>query len=810
MSILKSGNKILGLLLVLAFVAVVGLVLPSAASAGSGKWTKMDCPTEKGISAVWGSSSSDVFAVAGGNIILHYDGTSWTSTPAPEGAVGLRDIWGSSGNDVFAIGNNWKTDKGIILHYDGISWSLMDHPIDIGDHGYTKAIWGSAGNDVFIGTETGGYIFHYNGSTWKQMYQVPPSPFGYGDEVNGIWGSSSSDVFVVTALGFIYHYDGSNWSKMFKCTDEYGEGIFLFDVWGSSGSDVFVGGYCGSIFHYDGEEWRRMDTPVNSPEGEDRYELFTDIWGSSPSDLFVLAICNWQCENEYTVILHYNGTSWSAMEIPEEASKYLNDVWGSSAHDVFVVGRAGTILHYDGPAAVDYTLTVNVDPAGSGTVELDPPGGTYPAGTIVTLAAYAAEGYAFDHWSGDLSGSANPAAITMDANKNVTAHFVPALPDLTITALNLPADVYKGSPVTVNATVYNSGKAGAESFSVAIYVYTGDSATLVDTKSVSSLAYGSGTDVDFTWTPAAAGQVTLKAIADSGNAITELNETNNELTKETTVTEKSVMNISPADKTVTVGETFTLDVVVTPAVVIAGAQFDLSFDPSVMEVTYVAEGNLLKQGVTSTYFQAGVIDNPNGKLTGVAGAITTPGAEVSGAGTFATVTFKAKAQGSTNLALSNVVVGNKAGQAVAVAVTGGSVAVTAPSPGGGGGGGGGAIPSTPVEQVNPGEVPVAGPPTEVGISFLDLPAGHWAREVIEFMAAKGFLKGYPDGTCRPDQPGNQGGICGYAGARAGASGSSRRSYLHRRSAGRLALPGHRQRFPPRPGQGLQRQHLRPR
>ena len=36
-------------------------------------------------------------------------------------------------------------------------------------------------------------------------------------------------------------------------------------------------------------------------------------------------------------------------------------------------------------------------------------------------------------------------------------------------------------------------------------------------------------------------------------------------------------------------------------------------------------------------------------------------------------------------------------------------------------------------------------------SFSDLPPDHWAREVIEEMTARGIFKGYPDGTCRPDQ-----------------------------------------------------------
>jgi uncharacterized repeat protein (TIGR02543 family) len=56
-------------------------------------------------------------------------------------------------------------------------------------------------------------------------------------------------------------------------------------------------------------------------------------------------------------------------------------------------------------------------------VTLDPPGGVYDDGTVVTLTAVPDSGWQFDNWSGDLSGSANPTTITMDANKTVTANF---------------------------------------------------------------------------------------------------------------------------------------------------------------------------------------------------------------------------------------------------------------------------------------------------------------------------------------------------------------------------------------------------
>lgn len=42
----------------------------------------------------------------------------------------------------------------------------------------------------------------------------------------------------------------------------------------------------------------------------------------------------------------------------------------------------------------------------------------------MTLTAVGDEGYLFSHWSGDLTGSANPASVVMNKNKTITANFV--------------------------------------------------------------------------------------------------------------------------------------------------------------------------------------------------------------------------------------------------------------------------------------------------------------------------------------------------------------------------------------------------
>jgi uncharacterized repeat protein (TIGR02543 family) len=75
-----------------------------------------------------------------------------------------------------------------------------------------------------------------------------------------------------------------------------------------------------------------------------------------------------------------------------------------------------------GDPNTNYTLTTSV--SGSGSISLNPSGGIYAGGTVVSLTANPASGYEFVGWSGDLSGTTNPSSITITNNKSVTANFI--------------------------------------------------------------------------------------------------------------------------------------------------------------------------------------------------------------------------------------------------------------------------------------------------------------------------------------------------------------------------------------------------
>ena len=93
-----------------------------------------------------------------------------------------------------------------------------------------------------------------------------------------------------------------------------------------------------------------------------------------------------------------------------------------SSESIIVNGYAVALLEAQNSTPPDqYTLTVTS--AGSGSVTKSPNQATYTYGTVVTLTATPGIGYDFSGWSGDLNGNTNPATITINGNKTVTATF---------------------------------------------------------------------------------------------------------------------------------------------------------------------------------------------------------------------------------------------------------------------------------------------------------------------------------------------------------------------------------------------------
>ena len=74
-----------------------------------------------------------------------------------------------------------------------------------------------------------------------------------------------------------------------------------------------------------------------------------------------------------------------------------------------------------------YSLAISSKPSDCGKVSVDTPPPSpegYPAGTEVTISATANKGYQFSRWSGDNTDNENQITITIDSDKQLTAHFI--------------------------------------------------------------------------------------------------------------------------------------------------------------------------------------------------------------------------------------------------------------------------------------------------------------------------------------------------------------------------------------------------
>ena len=133
--------------------------------------------------------------------------------------------------------------------------------------------------------------------------------------------------------------------------------------------------------------------------------------------------------------------------------------------------------------------------------------------------------------------------------------------------------------------------------------------------------------------------------------------------------------VVPHTQDVQPGDFFTADIKIIPqGANIAGWEFDLVFNPGLVQVISVTEEDFLKEDEASTLFLAGTINNIEGKLVGVTSAITTPGKSVKKPGIAATIHLKAlQVPGTSPLLLQSVTIGDANGAPLPVSINSGEV-----------------------------------------------------------------------------------------------------------------------------------------
>jgi len=198
-------------------------------------------------------------------------------------------------------------------------------------------------------------------SAQTSIFHVVPTPnfFPSGnDDLNAVSASSPSDIWAVGQSTI--HFDGNVWTAV---SAPHLTGInenALLGVADLSPTNAWAVGYTTTpsqtqlLEHWDGTEWSDFPGP-KLPQGSEPY--LSSISADSPSDIWAAGhILQDDGLQLFGLIEHYDGTKWTAIEIP--TTPFLNAIAAISSDDVWVAGYSGNtgetsktfLAHWNGTA----------------------------------------------------------------------------------------------------------------------------------------------------------------------------------------------------------------------------------------------------------------------------------------------------------------------------------------------------------------------------------------------------------------------------------------------------------------------------
>jgi hypothetical protein len=183
------------------------------------RWRSNPAVLPYATNAVWGDADSLV-AVGRAGTVLWLDQGVWTLED-PGTLSSLTAVWGTSRSDVWA-----GTGQGAILHYDGASWTQVGQlgGVTCDYRPPINTIWGSDGV-VYFASDT--HLARWNGSELETLanWSCSPSALMGALRITGLWGHAEDEVFLSIldntrfsgdgcGQSFVVHYDGESFHRM--------------------------------------------------------------------------------------------------------------------------------------------------------------------------------------------------------------------------------------------------------------------------------------------------------------------------------------------------------------------------------------------------------------------------------------------------------------------------------------------------------------------------------------------------------------------------------------------------------------------
>lgn len=325
-------------LVLLPLLASLVLACPSDPEP-SGSWTLVHSGLSGALLSVWGTSSTDVWAVGGdaldgsGPTVIHFDGEAWERIPTDETQGNLWWVHGFEGGPIYMGG-----DGGVILRYESGTYTKMVTP----GTGTVFGIWGATADDVWAvggdSSATGGFAWRLdpNSDAWIAEPTLPAEVPADA----AIWkvsGAAADDAWLVGSNGVALHWDGASLSQ-----GQTGVGSSLFTVEANDdGLFVAVGGAAtGIIVENDGDGWVDV-TPDPPPFGLSGVALGADGHGVAVGAFGAV----WE---------RSDAAGWTEAELGFNVAPSLHGTWIDDEGGIWIVGgqvytlplNDGILLHW--------------------------------------------------------------------------------------------------------------------------------------------------------------------------------------------------------------------------------------------------------------------------------------------------------------------------------------------------------------------------------------------------------------------------------------------------------------------------------
>ena len=321
---------------------------------------------------VWAVGNSGTFRGTRSTIAEHWNGSSWSVTPTPNGpnqVNWLLNADAAASSDVWAVGLSATNPpeqsfrQTLVERWNGSAWSVVPSPNPtppLSGGPVSNELYGVAAvssNDVWaVGTSVDfgagqTLIEHWNGTAWSVVSSPSPGEFGW---LRGVSAVAANDVWAVgthsvngSQLTLVLHWNGSAWSVVSSPND----GPFtqeLFKVRAVSANDVWAVGYHLAVFgfdevfqttilHWNGTAW----SVVPSPDVNQENNYLFSVDGISASDAWAVGFFDTGFEL-LTMTQHWDGTSWTIVSSPNSSDiiDELSDVAAVSPTETWAVGQS--------------------------------------------------------------------------------------------------------------------------------------------------------------------------------------------------------------------------------------------------------------------------------------------------------------------------------------------------------------------------------------------------------------------------------------------------------------------------------------